>query len=72
MGEVINSGNPLTCMYYHRLVYISRNIKHLKPSRIMILPFLHERKVYVNRTNDSDKYFYNVVDEDVHFHGKKS
>jgi len=29
----------------------------------MILPYLHERKIYLNQIDPSHKWFYNVVEE---------
>ena len=45
------------------MVYISINRKLLKPKRFIILPYLHERKIYLNQIERNDKYFYNVVEE---------
>ena len=35
----------------------------LKTKRIIILPYLHERKIYLNQIEPTHKFFYNVVQE---------
>ena len=35
----------------------------LSPMRMIILPFLHERKLYINRIDRNHKYFYTVIEE---------
>ena len=46
------------------MVYITSNKKLLQPKRIMLLPYLHERKVYLNQIERTHKFFYNVVNEE--------
>ena len=61
--EMILCNAPLLSHDHHRMVYISSNQKLLKPKRIIILPYLHERKIYLNQIEMNHKYFYNVVEE---------
>ena len=61
--EAILCKCPLLSHDHHRMVYLSSNQKLLKPKRIIILPYLHERKIYLNQIELHHKYFYNVVEE---------
>ena len=54
---------PILSQDQHRMVYISINRGLLKPKRFIILPYLHERKIYLNQIGMNEKYFYNVVEE---------
>ena len=40
-----------------------KNKKQLKTRKLLILPYLHERKIYLNRRHDSDQ-FYNIMEHD--------
>lgn len=61
-SDVINLGNknkkvemgmPLQTCLYNRLAYVIKNFAEQKPRTLMILPYLHERKIYLNRRHDS-------------------
>ena len=57
----ISSGTPhLTCAY-RRLAYVIRNRREFQPDRILILPYLHDRRIYLNRHVDSNQ-FYTITD----------
>ena len=45
------------------MLYITTNRKNLEPKRILFLPYLHERKIYLNQIEPAHKFFYNVVTE---------
>ena len=47
-----------TCLY-NRLAYIIRNPKELKARRLLIMPYLHERRIYLNRRH-LDNQFYTI------------
>ena len=42
----------------HRLAYIVLNNQDLKPKKMIIVPYLHERKIYLNRMKQNTNYFY--------------
>lgn len=63
-GEVINSMNPMFCIDYHKLSYFTSNRKMMMPMRIVMMPYMHERKIYLNKTKPGYKYFYTVIEED--------
>lgn len=53
----IQSGTPLQTCLYNRLAYIIRNDRDLKPRQILILPYLHERKIYLNRRHTANHFY---------------
>ena len=57
---VIQSGTPLQTCLYNRLAYMIRNMAKLKPRKLLIMPYLHERRIYLNRRH-MDNQFYTVV-----------
>jgi len=54
---------PIFCTNYHRLCYFMRSTKGLKPLRLVILPYLHERKLFVMRSLESSVYFSTVMSD---------
>jgi len=58
----IRSGTPLDSIRYHRFVYITRDRAFEQPQKIMVLPYLHERRIYLNRIMDNTTYFYTTID----------
>jgi len=59
--ELVRIRMPICSLRYHRFVYMTYAQKSLRPSKIMFLPFLHERKVYLSRMDDECDYFYNTI-----------
>lgn len=53
----VGSGTPLQTCLYNRLAYKIKNKKDFKPDKIMILPYLHERRIYLNRRHDSNQFY---------------
>lgn len=43
------------------MAYLTRDQRHMEPSRVVILPFLHERKLYINKMESHHKYFYFTI-----------
>lgn len=60
--NVIQSGTPLKTCMYNRLAYIIRNPTDQLPRKIMILPYLHERKIMLNRRLSANQ-FYTIFEE---------
>ena len=50
----IQSGTPLQNCMYNKLAYIVRNIKRANPRTLMVLPYLHDRKIYLNRRHTTN------------------
>ena len=40
------------------MAYFTRNKKWYKPNKLIIMPYLHERKVYLNKMKPTSQYFY--------------
>jgi hypothetical protein len=48
-NDYIQINTPLQTTTYNRIAYMIRNLLDLKPRRLLILPYLHERKVHLNK-----------------------
>ena len=55
--ETVKMNSPLDSLQTHKFAYIILN-KSLKPKRLIMLPYLHERKIFLNRMKQNTKYFY--------------
>jgi hypothetical protein len=53
----IQSGLPLQTCLYNRLVYIFTNPNQFPARRILILPFLHDRKIVLNRRILGEQFY---------------
>ena len=69
-GEVIVAGTPLTSLELHKMAYFTRNKRFLKPNKLIILPYLHERKIYLNKMKPTSQYFYTSLKPDWHKENK--
>ena len=49
---------PMESFQSHRLAYVVLNNQDLKPKKMIIVPYLHERKIYLNRMKQNTNYFY--------------
>lgn len=56
-NDFIASGTPLQTCLYNRLAYVIKNNESYKPDKIMILPYLHERRIYLNRRHQSNQFY---------------
>jgi hypothetical protein len=61
--ESFLSLSPL-CSYGNRLAYVKRNKDDLESHEIMIVPFLHENRVYLNRLKKNNEYFYTLITDE--------
>ena len=61
-GEKILTNCPMNSISYHKFVYIINNPKWLLPSRVVIVPYLHEKKIYLNRHKANTEYFYTSIE----------
>jgi len=64
-SETVQTKNPLLCIDSRRVLYLTRNFKKLQPKRLIMLPFLHERKVFLQKNSPDCEYFYTVLDDEV-------
>ena len=68
-GERVKAKTPLDSIKSHRLAYIVSNKESYSTQRIILMPYLHENKIYLNRSKVNTEYFYtsietNLCDED--------
>ena len=56
-NDFVASGTPFQTCLYNRLAYIIKNNLDFKPDKIMILPYLHERRIYLNRRHTSNQFY---------------
>jgi hypothetical protein len=45
------------------MAYFTRNQVLLEPKRLMILPYMHERKIRINKMKNNCSYFYMMLEE---------
>ena len=57
-GEMIKTNSPIVSNESHRFAYVILNKKLTQPKKITVLPYLHERKLYLNRLKKGTNYFY--------------
>ena len=53
---------PLDSFKSHRFGYIISNEKDLEPAQVIITPYLHENRIYLNRIKPNTKYFYTSIE----------
>jgi hypothetical protein len=51
-NEAFYTKMPICSLLYHRMVYVTKNRKELTHSKVLMIPFLHERKIYLNKNNE--------------------
>lgn len=61
----IRSNTPLDSIRYHKFVYVTQDSMCNYPRQIIFLPYLHERRIYLNRIKDNTDYFYTSIDTPV-------
>ena len=59
-GEMVLAKFPKLSLQCHKQFYITNNQKYKKPYKLIVLPYLHERKLYLNTMKPQHKYFYTV------------
>ena len=57
IGNKVMLGSPFDSNTMNRFVYIIQDSKNSKPNRVLILPYLHERRVYLQRYKENTEYF---------------
>ena len=53
---------PICSLLHHRFMYMTSNTKDLMPNRLKVFPFLHERRVYLDRYSEVCEYFNNTIE----------
>ena len=58
-GNRVKINSPLQAVGSHKFTYIIYSPPSKpQPKKLMIMPYLHERKIYLNRMKMNTKYFY--------------
>ena len=52
--DYVQTKTPLQTATYNRLAFMIRNLVKLKPRILRILPYLHERRIHLNRRDNSN------------------
>ena len=63
-GEKVKQETPLDSYRDHRLAYILMNKERFGTSKIKYVPYLHERRIYLNRQKLNTSYFYTSIETD--------
>lgn len=53
-SDQIESGTPLQTCLYNRLAYIVRNSQKKNSKQLIILPYLHERRIFLNKRHTTN------------------
>ena len=61
--DMVQSGTPVKTCVYNRLCYVIKNQKQLSTRKVMILPYLHERRIYLNKRHEAN-HFYTIHEHD--------
>ena len=61
-GERVKQGTPLDSFRDHKLAYIIENKIDKTTSKVKFVPYLHERRVYLNRQKMNTQYFYTTIE----------
>ena len=63
-GEKVRANTPLDSIKSHRFAYVISDTQRINPIRLLILPYLHERRIYLNRRKMNTDYFYTTIETD--------
>jgi hypothetical protein len=63
--QQIKSTTPLQSHIFHRFAYIIYDKTFQTPKRILILPYLHDRKIYLKKHNKNTTYVYSSIETSV-------
>lgn len=60
-NDRVKTKSPLNSIQSHRFAYVILNSKDMVPKRVMLMPYLHERKIFLNRIKKNTEYFYTSI-----------
>ena len=63
-NERVLANTPLDSIKSHRFGYLTVDDKNDNPRRLMIIPYLHDHKIYLNRLKINTDYFYTSLETD--------
>ena len=58
---VVRADTPMDSARYHKLIYVLQDNDYCLPKKVLILPYLHEKRIYLNRLKVSTEYFYTSI-----------
>lgn len=61
----VRSNTPLVSRMITRFAYIIQDKEFKKPKLIRILPYLHDRKIFLNETPKNTNYFYTAMETSI-------
>ena len=61
----VRSNTPLVSMMITRFAYIIQDREFKEPKIIRILPYLHDRKIFLNETPKNTNYYYTSIETSV-------
>lgn len=61
----VRSNTPLDSIQSHRFAYIIQDKEKIECMRLMVVPYLHERKVYLNEIKANTDYFYTSIETQI-------
>ena len=64
-GEKVDSRSPIDSHGGHRFGYFLSESHKFKPRKLILVPYLHERKIYLNPIKLNTKYFYTSIDTSI-------
>ena len=63
--ESIQNGLPAAQHDAHRLIYIAKSRRKCSVKRAIIIPYLHERKIYLDAIEPGSDYFQTIFEKEV-------
>jgi len=64
-GKVVRSNTPLDSHQNHRFGYIITDRFHKATKKLIILPYLHENRIYLNRLKQRNDYYYTSLESNI-------
>lgn len=61
-NERVRTDSPLNSYLSHRLAYIIVDKNRRNATRVLVVPYLHENRIYLNRMKPSTEYFYTTIE----------
>ena len=61
-NEVIKGHTPLDSFLNHKFGYLVSDKNKFEPIRLLVLPYLHERAIHLNRVKLNTDYFYTTIE----------
>lgn len=64
-NERVMTNCPIDSISFHKFVYVIKNNIEMKPAKVIVLPYLHEKKIYLNRMKPNTEYFSTSLDQEM-------